>query len=308
VRRSGTSATADERRSAVRALRRARPRDRYLRLSGWIAGVGIALAWASGSFRLSGFLDPRRRANLDRFLTSEALPEPLREGGSGDLLGWVLEVWNSVGREGTLATLEIAVSASVLAAGFGLLAASPAARTLATASPFSDSSEPTGAWRLLVALTRLLCVLMRALPEYVLAFLLAALLPQSAWPAVLALAIHNGGILGRLYGDTVENVPPGPLASLHSAGARRREVFLFAAFPLALPRFLLYFFYRLESCVREATILGLLGFVSLGYWIDDARSRFAYDQMLLLIAFGIVIVLVADLLSNVVRERVRRAA
>ncbi len=54
--------------------------------------------------------------------------------------------------------------------------------------------------------------------------------------------------------------------------------------PLALPRFLLYFFYRFESCIREATVLGMLGTVSLGYWIQDARGRQSYDEMLLLVA------------------------
>ena len=299
---------ADGRRVAVRALRRARPRDGFLRASAGLAALAVGAAWASGQFRLGGLFEERRRQNLERFLTREALPEPLREGGSGDLGTWVLEIWSEVGRDGTVTTIGIAVSATVLAALFGALVAGPAARTLATARPFTGLAEPRGRWRLLASSTRTLCVLMRALPEFILAFLLAALLPQSAWPAVLALAIHNGGILGRLYGDTVENVEPAPLSALHAAGARRSEVFLFAAAPLSLPRFLLYFFYRLESCVREATVLGLLGIVSLGYWIDDARSRFAYDEMLLLIAFGIGIVLVADLLSHAARRRVRRAA
>ncbi|MCH9647651.1 MAG: hypothetical protein K0U98_05385 [Deltaproteobacteria bacterium] len=39
---------------------------------------------------------------------------------------------------------------------------------------------------------------------------------------------------------------------------------------IALAALLLYFFYRWETSVRDATVLGLLGISSLGHWIVDA--------------------------------------
>ena len=66
--------------------------------------------------------------------------------------------------------------------------------------------------------------------------------------------------------------------------------------------------YRWETCVREATVLGMLGIVSLGYWIVDARARNHYDEMFLLVLVGAAIVLVGDLVSAAAREVVRRAA
>ena len=59
--------------------------------------------------------------------------------------------------------------------------------------------------------------------------------------------------------------------------------------------------------MREATVLGMLGVVSLGYWIQDARARQFYDQMILFVMLGAVIVLVADLFSALVRSKLRRA-
>ena len=67
------------------------------------------------------------------------------------------------------------------------------------------------------------------------------------------------------------------------------------------------FFYRFETCVREATVLGMLGVVSLGYFVKEARTRHFYDEMLLLVAFGGGIVLLADLLSYLVRGWVLKA-
>ncbi len=77
---------------------------------------------------------------------------------------------------------------------------------------------------------------------------------------------------------------------------------------MILPRFLLFFFYRWETCVREATVLGMLGIVSLGYWIVDTRARNHYDEMFFFVLLGAGIVLVGDLVSAVAREVVRRAA
>ena len=105
----------------------------------------------------------------------------------------------------------------------------------------------------------------------------------------------------------VENLPPGPLRALRALGAGRVPLALVGVYPAALPRFLLYFFYRWETCVREATVLGMLGIVSLGYWIDDARHRFRYDEMVFWILAGAAIVLLGDLLSAVVRRWLRRA-
>jgi len=295
----------------VARLRRQRPRNRFLRASVALLAALAAGAWLSGEIRLGELASPRRLANLRTFLTVDAVPFPLREEGvtAGGLLAWAGEIWQERGAEATLATLWIAVAAIFLAGTVALFLGPLAARTLATCEPYllgrSDTFCPL--WRLARGLTRFTFVAMRAIPEYVWAFFLVSLLPIGAWPAVLALAVHNGGILGRLYGETLENLEPRSLRALRMLGGGRTQLFTLAALPLALPRFLLYFFYRFETCVREATVLGMLGIASLGYEIADARSKHFYDEMLLLVGFGVCIVLLGDLTSHLARGWVRRA-
>ena len=55
-----------------------------------------------------------------------------------------------------------------------------------------------------------------------------------------------------------------------------------------------------------ATVLGMLGVVSLGYWIQDARSKHYYDEMLFFVALGALIVLAGDLVSALSRAALRR--
>ena len=62
---------------------------------------------------------------------------------------------------------------------------------------------------------------------------------------------------------------PEPLRALRGMGAGRRQIVLTALWPISLGRLLLYFFYRWETCVREATVLGMLGVavgIPVGWW------------------------------------------
>ena len=56
----------------------------------------------------------------------------------------------------------------------------------------------------------------------------------------------------------------------------------------------------------EATVLGMLGIVSLGASIQEARARGHYDEMLFLVVLGGGLVLAADLLSQLARGWIRR--
>ena len=295
--------------ASIRELHRRRPRSRLVRGTGWALALFAFYSFASGEIAWSDFFSARRRSNFDRFLSEDALPFPLRESGfSWSGFGeWAGALFHSNGLEAMSATLWISVLAIVIAGAVSLILAPLGARTLANAQPFTDSQEQRGRgyWFALVALTRVVAVLLRAIPEYVWAFLLLAMIGPTAWPVIIALAIHNSGILARLGSETIENLESAPLESLAAVGASRRQLSTLAALPLALPRFLLYFFYRFETCVREATVLGMLGVVSLGYWIADARGRQHYDEMILLIALGAILVLIGDLVSYFARRWIR---
>jgi phosphonate transport system permease protein len=272
----------------------------------------VAASWIAGRFDPTGWFDDRRRANLVRFL-GELRPWPLREGSEGGTLGsWLAGLWRDGGADAVTSTLAISVAAIVLAGLAGALLSLPAARNFANPRPFLPGGRPAGrlsvaAWNAVVGLTRALLVFLRALPEYVWAFLLLGLLGPTAWPLVLALAIHNTGILGKLTAEVVENTDTAAPSALRGVGATRAQVVLGAILPASLPRFLLYFFYRWETCVREATVLGMLGMASLGYMIMEARAGNRYDEMLFFVLLGVGLVLLGDLVSALVRRAVRRA-
>ena len=299
---------ADDR---IRQLYRERPRSRLRRVTGVVFAAVVVYAWFGGDFSVTELFHERRRANLERFVTEDLVPFPLKEQPFS-LSGWWewgLDHLQTRGLAAAARTLAISVVAIVMAAMIAALLTPFAARNLASATPFRPASRPEPwHWRWITRSARVTLVLLRSLPEYIWAFLFLAILGPNAWPVVLALAIHNTGILGKLSAETVENLSPPPLRAFHERGATRAQTAIHGVLPLALNRFLLYFFYRFETCIREATVLGMLGVVSLGYWIEETRSKHYYDEMMLYVILGSVLVLSGDLVSSLARGIIRRSS
>ena len=299
-------------RARIAALHAARPRSRFLRVSAFLFG-GLLLVCLFGAVLGGSATSSARRArNWARF-THDVTPRPLRdgEGGLAELGSWAGELMGPGGGwAATGDTLALSVLAILLAACFGLLFALPAARNFMAPWPFGRSDpRPSRGRRWLsaavVGATRFGLVLMRSLPEFILAFLFLDVFGHSAWPAVLALALHNAGILGRLNGETIENMDPAPARALRDTGARRAPIAWMAVFPAIAGRALLYLFYRWETCVREATVLGMLNIPSIGRHVDDALASGRKDELLFFVLIGAAIVWMGDLLSGWVRARVR---
>ena len=297
----------------VASLRKRRRRDPFLRgslaaLLLLVAGSGYLVGLDAGEM-----FTPRRLANLERFL-AEMKPYPLQgeSWSSWRAVAWWAEQMQRTGWEAARTTFAISVAASLLAGLGGLSLALLAARSLATAEPFAPEPRPAGVlrrglWATLAYGTRALLLMLRAVPEYLWVFLLLAVFGPSAWPAVLGLAIHNAGVLGRLDAELLEHADTGPAKALRAAGAGRLQIATVALLPALLARLLLFFSYRWETCVREATVLGMLGIASLGFAIQEARVRGQVDVLVFLVAIGIGLVVLGDGLSALTRSRLRHA-
>lgn len=297
----------------IRRLHKNRPRSPFVMWSVWMMLALMLASWILGGFFPSDLLSPRSLENAAR-LFGEMRPYPLQQDSTsfGDAMAWGWDLWHNRGQEAVLVTLAISVLAMVLAGFAGAVASIPAARNLMQANPFLKGGK-TSAWYIrlgygsLVSATRMVLIFLRAIPEYIWAFLLLGMYGPTAWPMVLALALHNAGILGKLNAEILENCDHRPASAWRSSGSSRWTILLGAILPQVMPRLLLYFFYRWETCVRESTVLGMLGMASLGYWITDCRARNHYDEMFFFILCGVLLVFVGDWFSNQVRRLLREA-
>lgn len=302
-------------------LRRTAPRDWWVRGTVLTLLGLVLLSWVSGDRLTGGIARANQGERFARFLT-KMTPEPVRPGDrlagwterteawdTGTVVEWAVALWKKPGAEALVNTTAIATAAIVLA-GIGAVLLLPlASRALATPEPFGLLGGATRWRRGLLrgggSVVRWVFVLTRAVPEYIYAFLLVAMLGPSAWPLVFALALHNLGILGRLWGEVMENERPEAPRQLMRTGATRGQAYLGSLASQSFNRFLLFFFYRWETCIREATILGMLGISSLGYYISLARGFFQYDRMVFFVLLGAALIFAGDLLSDWLRRRYR---
>ena len=303
------STTVEERTARIAELRRDRPRDWFLRASASLVAAMVLWAWLSSGPLLGRLPLERRISNLKNF-AAQIVPEPVAESGRwGDVFPWA---WGLLNGDGFLAlanTLAIATAAIILAAAAVIPFLTLASRRLSRVDPFSipgGASRPISAWfwKTIGPLVRFAFVISRSLPEYLFAFLLLSLLGPQVWPLVLALAIHNFGILGRLWGEVAENEDSGPAEVGIAAGAPRLTVFGTALFPAVFNRFLVYFFYRWETCIKDATVLGMLGLLTLGKLIALSKG-FHWDETFFYVLAGASLIVTGDLFSTWIRARLR---
>ncbi|MBA6251042.1 MULTISPECIES: ABC transporter permease [unclassified Colwellia] len=117
----------------------------------------------------------------------------------------------------------------------------------------------------------------RSVPEYILAFVFLILLGPSMLPAILALAIHNGSVIAYLTVQQSNAIAP-PLMQISTINK-----FNYHIMPSIYPNMMALLFYRFEIIVRETAVFGILGIMTLGFYIDSNFSEIRYSNALILI-------------------------
>src|SRR5262249_17578952 len=75
--------------------------------------------------------------------------------------------------------------------------------------------------------------------------------------------------------------------------------------PRLYGQFLAYVLYRWEIILRESAIFGILGVLTLGYYIDAAISEFRLDVAVVLILVTALLSMAVDAFSRGLRRRLR---
>jgi len=200
--------------------------------------------------------------------------------------GFADSVWKPA-----LETVYVAIWGNVLATFIGLPLGVLAARNVVRSSALRN-------------LAKGVLNLFRSISELIWAIFFVAAVGLGPFPGALALGMNYGGILGRLYGEAMENVESGPIEALQATGAGRLQVILFAIFPQVVPQFVTYNLYWFEVAVRSATVLGMVGAGGLGFELITSIRLFEWREtgLILLVILGMVTVI--DLASTYLRSRI----
>lgn len=160
-------------------------------------------------------------------------------------------------------------------------------------------------WPRLIPLFRRSMDALRAIPEIVVALVLIFLLGGGPVPAVIAIALHTGGALGKLFSEVAENADLKPVEGLASVGASWGQRMWLGVIPQVAPNWISYALLRFEINVRASAILGFVGEGGIGHDLKLSMQwgQGKYDQVVAIFLLLFLTIAVIDRISDHARTR-----
>jgi phosphonate transport system permease protein len=143
----------------------------------------------------------------------------------------------------------------------------------------------------------------RAINEIVFALLFVVAVGLGPFAGVMAIFVHNTGLFSKLYSEAVEAIDFRPVEGIRATGASRLSEVIFGVIPQVIPLWSSFILYRLETNVRSATTLGIIGAGGIGQTLYESIRAFQYAET----AAQMLIVVAAVIVIDMVSARLRKA-
>jgi phosphonate transport system permease protein len=143
----------------------------------------------------------------------------------------------------------------------------------------------------------------RAINEIVFALMFVVAVGLGPLAGVLALAVHNIGIVAKLFSEAVEAIDPRPVEGIRASGASRLQEVLYGIIPQVMPLWSSFTLYRFETNVRSATVLGIVGAGGIGHSLYENIRGFNYSETAAIIIIIVATVMLIDMLSARIRAQ-----
>lgn len=199
--------------------------------------------------------------------------------------GYSYKLW-----QGLSESFSIAVFATIVGGAVSYAAVGISASNLSTGRPLS--------W-FFKALTNVL----RTFPPMIAAIVFFRGVGPGPFAGALALSLYTAGVMSKLYTETVESMPTGIIESLRSTGASTLQIYRRGIFPESAATFYGLLLYRMESNIRNATILGMIGAGGIGTALNMNIQWRNWNRVGLLLLGTAAMIILIDLLSRALRKR-----
>ena len=203
-----------------------------------------------------------------------------------------------------LQTLAVAGAGTLLGGVLAALFTPLASTSLMLRPPGTPGRTGPGRWVgvALHVLARSTLAVLRAVPELLWVLLCIVAVGFGPFAGVLALGLHTAGVLGKLWAEALDEVPPEPLEMLDAAGAAPTVRTLWGAWPQARALVASYGLLRWEFNLRVSALVGFLGGGGLGLKLYNALQLGFYDQVSTMVLLIFALVVLSDAVSNVLRR------
>jgi phosphonate transport system permease protein len=160
-------------------------------------------------------------------------------------------------------------------------------------------------WPRMIPVFRRMMDICRAFPEVVIALVLIFVLGGGPVPAMIAIAIHSTGALGKQFSEVNENADRKSVEGLTSVGASWMQRMWLGVIPQVAPNYLSYALMRFEINVRASAILGFVGAGGIGAELRVAISwgTGRYDAAAAIFILLFLTIVVIDQISSYYRHK-----
>ena len=245
------------------------------------------LRWLLAVVAVAGFIGCLRLADVDPVELAEGLPT---------MAGWIGQAFppSTEGLPTLLVRAAETVAIAVVGTAFAVVLALPlcvlAART----------TTPSGWVRVPV---RLFLNGLRGVDAFVFALLFVAAVGLGPFAGVLGIALHTWGSMGKLFSESIEALPNGPLEAAELTGAGKVKTASFTLLPDVLPSISGIGLYLMEFNIRASTVLGVVGAGGIGQELKNAVDLLAFPRLATILIVILVMVTLVDQLSARLRKR-----
>lgn len=200
--------------------------------------------------------------------------------------------------DGALGLMIVTIFLAVVATAFSIVVALPlsflGARNLMTGNPITTA---------IYSVVRFTFTVVRSIDVLIVVILLIVLFGPGNAAGVFAIAFHNIGVIGKLYSEAIEGIDPGPMEAITATGANQFQVTWAAVLPQIVNPFISFTIYRLDTNVRLAPVVGLVGGGGVGVMLFERISLFRYGEVGVIILLIVLTVAAMDFVSAQLRKR-----
>jgi phosphonate transport system permease protein len=189
---------------------------------------------------------------------------------------------------GTLQSISVALIATMIGLVFALPIGLAASRNVAS--------------RWVYRTARAFLLIVRAIPELILAIVFVVAVGLGLMAGTFALIVGTVGFLSKLVADGIEEVNPQPREAVLSAGAAKMQETVTSVIQPAAPALVGNSMYMLDVNFRSSTVLGLVGGGGIGFILYQSVQILDYRTTGAIIISTFVVVLLIEILTNLLRK------
>lgn len=148
-------------------------------------------------------------------------------------------------------------------------------------------------------------ILIRTLPEILLALLMVNFTGMNALTGVIALAIHSTGMIGKLYAEEIDELDTQPMEAISASGGNLMQRIHLGIMPNFRPALLSVALYRFDINLRTTTIIGVVvgSGCGIGFSLRTDASINNWNRLGADVLGVVIFIVLLDILSSWLRKK-----